>query len=247
MPHHLESALRAMRRQPSAGAHFSGYGLTASEIATRTDFSREPFIWHMARRPSVFTVWEIDFISLVAASVLYTPFHLSTMFLRTTSAPEGVRWMGDSNPLNLDRLMYLGLARSGGVLFEPSPSTFVRWYAGNWSKDKSNSELRAIVWEGSLAVMALAREAGVDVAARWEEAEKEMALLAPDVAVQIRSFVRHQFSDDQMVGLGLDRAFRVPLRRDERWNPLTTAARILRPWTPPIVFRAAKRMLRRGS
>jgi len=72
-----------------------------------------------------------------------------------------------SHPFYADRMLVLGLAERGSLVFDPAVDTLYRVYAGNWQASQDPKLVSGLLSQGSDAVHSLAASKNIDLPALW--------------------------------------------------------------------------------
>lgn len=166
-PGHLESALLALGDHPGAAAWFCASVFVDTELARSGFIHRPPVLWLASGRPTARQLWKLGEPQMLAASALLNPFHISSMVARTGPLCAAAPIVLSAHSYQLDRLLFLELAASGSILYEPLPDTFVRWYADNVSKGIAFQEREEAFRACSERIWAMGADRGVDLTQAW--------------------------------------------------------------------------------
>lgn len=166
-PGHLQAALADLDQHPNAVVRFCAPLFFVSEMPSSGWVSRPPALWLAAGRPDLTSLWEISPEQVAAASVLVTPFHISSMVVRSQGLARVAPTLSDVSFYQIDRVLFLRLVEHGGVVYEPTPDTFVRWRPDNVTNSMELALRDRIFREVTELAITTCTAYGVDAISTW--------------------------------------------------------------------------------
>ncbi|MGH7995179.1 MAG: glycosyltransferase family A protein [Opitutaceae bacterium] len=160
-PEHLGASLGALEGA-STSACYSAFFNVVAESA--------PVVWHDSLMfwmaggyPPVTRDWMLDLASVLVASLAGVPGHYSSLVAKATAFRACADTLYLDNQFDTDRMLAVGLARYGKIVFRPVPSVFVREHAGQESCKYDDGKraqclLRTTVW-----IFSMAKERRIDL------------------------------------------------------------------------------------
>jgi hypothetical protein len=201
-PGHVDSAMRSLDARPGAACHFSAYVAMGSELAASGILWAPSLLWLAAKRPPLMSEYVFDYQTVLALSWVLTPFSFSTLVARTGAARSAAPVMAAAHQYYSDRMLCVGLARSGETIFDPAFDTMYRSHPGNWIKEQDPSRLRALEAECEALVAEEASRASADMPAMWRGFLTD---LPSESADEVRRWMVSRFTPEDLQQYGLER------------------------------------------
>jgi hypothetical protein len=103
---------------------------------------------------------------VLIATIVGTPFHISTLVTRRETWAACLGIYRDGNPYDIDRLLAVELCKHGHVAFNPHPHVYVRRHEGQETVRLSRNGQADLWWKTTSArLLEFARSEGLDVQA----------------------------------------------------------------------------------
>lgn len=213
-PGHIATAVESLDRHPNAVAHFSAFYGAESELSLEAYQWGAPLLWLAAGRPDRFSEYEFDDAQMLALGWVFTPFHWSTMVARREHAVAATPAMMQSpHPFYADRMLVLGLAEQGPLLFDPAVDTLYRTYHGNWVASQDPGLLLELRGQGEDVVRARAEKTGIDLASLWRS---YLADLPEEIVGEVNRWMVDRFTRAELNEHGFAQFLPAPLKVNEK-------------------------------
>src|SRR5258708_7095537 len=130
MPEHLERSLGLLDKHETACAGYSAYLEVGSETETfRGDpFQRPPNLrfWSGGGFQSLTEEWVLEPEAVIMSCLSGTPGHFSSVVTRNSALKDSCYIYDLKNSFDNDRMLTLALALKSSLIFNPTPTVFVR-------------------------------------------------------------------------------------------------------------------------
>lgn len=233
-PGHLENSIRALALHPGCVAAFSACLFVRSEADTTGSIYVPASLRLAGGTDAPLDLWHLTPPQVLGAAWLKTPFHYSTMVVRTEALLQATtRFMLTTHPYYNDRLMEVGLALQGDIVFDPVVHAFIRYHGANWHSGKPSQELQTADAEGRDLVFGLAQAQGIDLPAFWRG---KLGSIPSDMRNSAVQLFLSSLGTAKISEYGLDallfpsRVYRMLKICDNRLGYR------LKPWMPPVVL-----------
>jgi hypothetical protein len=204
---HAQEGLNALEANADAVASCSAALFAADERSTNPRWiDRSDAIWLLAGKPAWVTPWKLDVKALLALCWIYTPFHFSTLIVRTTHLRDVLAELRNDiyYTHTIDRLVFAHLSLRGAFCYNPLPDTFVRWHSDNWTKSQKADELQAVVRSTMEVIEQLANGHGWTPHLLWKAALSKMPIESKS---EVGERFHRAFSDTELKRNGLGTFF----------------------------------------
>jgi hypothetical protein len=168
---HLADGLGALEADPAAVGFVAASMFVTDEINKNPCWiDRSAAVWMVAGKSSWVRTWTIDTQPMLALCWMYTPFHWSSLIVRTEDLRvaldqlEGETYYAHT----IDRLIFARLCLRGSFRYNPVPDTFVRWHDDNWIKTRPAEAIETVVRSTAALVERMANDRGWDVREIWK-------------------------------------------------------------------------------
>lgn len=238
-PGHLATLGQALDRHPAAVGAFAAGGYIESETAVACQRYWPAVMWLRGEPGATVETQLLPGDEVLAACWVHTPFHFSSMLLRTSVLREAAAIVRDSHPAHADRLLFARLALLGPLAFAPAVSALIRRHEGNYCRSTVQREIQRAHAVVRGLVTDLAGQGGVNITAVWRRLlEPRRGTLPTDLVNLLWDYVGREPLEAAglMPFLSRGRAH-YWLKRWERWS-----WQVLVPWAPPILHRTYLRL-----
>lgn len=160
-PEHLAASLRALQ-EGGAVACYSAHFCTSGEAAP-TFWHDNLMFWAAGGYQPVTQDWVMGMAGALIANLAGTPGHYSTL----VAAAEAFRGCADTlyldNQFDTDRMLCVGLARFGRIVYRPVPTVFIRIHPGQDNAGYSDAKRDAHMTRTTLWLFKMAKECRIDL------------------------------------------------------------------------------------
>ncbi len=197
---HLAGAVNMLRRHPDCGTSFAGVLRVVSESSPLARIYIPVATRLAAGSPPDASLWPMTPAQVITAAWLATPFHMSTMVVKTAALRAAVEVSRDAPGYYNDRLLIATLAREAPVVFDPSASVYVRVHGGSDSSSVARKARARLEAEAQAKIESLARPLKLDLAAGWREL---LQRLSPETRAPIYVLIKFALGYRRARELGL--------------------------------------------
>lgn len=169
--YHIECAVKSLELNPDAVAYFSHFVYAPDEINIEfTEYPNVKFMNLFKDKINNYDLQVFDKTDVFSFSLLITPFHFSSVICKYDVFAKASQIFSRVHQTYADRVMWPVIASYGKVVFNPLSSTIVRFHPGQDSNNFSPEQWRQYNQEGSLLLLELADNIGVDIKSKLNEA-----------------------------------------------------------------------------
>jgi hypothetical protein len=200
---HLADGLEALEADPAA------VGFVAASMFVRDEINNSPrwidrsvAVWLVAGKPSWLTIWTLDAQPMLALCWVYTPFHSSSLIVRTEDLLAALDQLENEvyYTHTIDRLLFAHLCLRGAFRYNPVPDTFVRWHDDNWISRRPAKAVEAVVRSTAVVVERMAKDQGWDVHEIWKTT---LSSMPREVEIEMLGRFYQTFRPEELERLGL--------------------------------------------
>ena len=174
---HLDRGLTALKNHPQAGAFYNSCNRVLDETGWILSLYGSFIAWFGNPTAPAGGIRPLSFEQTLLCSLLATGFHMSALIAPKSALDLAMPFFNDGNAFDYDRSLAVGLAQQGGLLFDDTPSAFVRVHPGQDSAVAGVSE-RERTWfpQNTRRLLKLADEQAIDVRTKLPQRLDQLGL-----------------------------------------------------------------------
>jgi hypothetical protein len=203
---HVTHGLQVLKANGSAAYTSASLFVVDESHKNPRWIDRSAAVWLFAGKRSWVETWTLDPQRMLALCWVYTPFHWSSLIVRTDCLRAVLDELEHEtyHTHTIDRLVFARLAMRGAFHYNPVPDTFVRWHAGNLIKTQDPAATQEVVRSTARLVEHMASELGWNMTDMWKAA---LSSMPPEVEGEILERFSESFTLDELDQRGLRRFF----------------------------------------
>lgn len=180
---HLERGVANLEQNPDASAVYSSCFWVCNETSWTLSLFGGFIAWFANDTAPAGGLRKLSFEQVLLASLLATGFHLSSMVTKKSVIATSLAVLTDGNEFDVDRSLAVELSRHGKLLFNDTPSVFVRIHSGQGSAEAVVSNVERIWFpRNTRRLLKLASDHSINVHARLTERFSRLGLGFYDIA-----------------------------------------------------------------
>jgi Glycosyl transferase family 2 len=206
---HVADGLRILKADAEAAAYASASLFVVDEAYKNPRWiDRSALVWLLAGKPSWLSTWTLDPQRMLALCWMYTPFHWSSLIVRTDYLISVLDELEHEtyHTHTIDRLVFARLSLRGAFRYNPVPDTFVRWHTGNWIKTQAPERIREMLRSTVKLVERMADDLDWNLVDTWK---RTLSSMPEEVELEVLRRFREAFSKDELKRLGFADLFHI--------------------------------------